>query len=140
MAATKQDRSARWFQRVVWLGIAANVALGIPTLLAPERMIEFASLPPPVPLLWVRFSALLLVLLSVFYTPAAYDCSRYRTVAWLAVMSRLAGVLFFSAQPADYRLFGLFDLVFFIPEGILLILAGRSQASASREHLEGQHP
>ena len=44
----------RWFRRVVWLGILANLALAIPTLLAPERMIAMASLPPATPLLWPR--------------------------------------------------------------------------------------
>ena len=38
---------------------------------------------------------LLLILLSVFYMPAAIDPDRYRTIAWLAVAARLAGVLFF---------------------------------------------
>ena len=28
-----------WFGRVVWLGIVANLALAIPTLLVPERLI-----------------------------------------------------------------------------------------------------
>jgi hypothetical protein len=126
MATEYPNRSAVWFQRVVWVGIAANFALAIPTFLAPERMIEFSSVPPATPLLWVRFSALLLMLLSLFYIPAARDCIRYRPVAVLTVLSRLAGVLFFATQPAAYRQFGLFDLVFLIPEGILLLLVSRS--------------
>jgi hypothetical protein len=81
--------------------------------------------------MWVRFSALLLVLLSLFYVPAARDCIRYRPVAVMTVLSRLAGVLFFSTQAADYRMFGLFDLVFLIPEGILLFLVSRSAAPSS---------
>jgi hypothetical protein len=139
MAPTHPNRPATWFQRVTWVGIAANLALGLPTLIATERMMALASMPPAVPLLWVRFSALLLLLLSLFYMPAAYDCNRYRVVAWLAVLSRLAGVLFFSTQPADYRLFGLFDLVFLIPEGILLIRAGRSHPLTRRGDVVGQH-
>jgi hypothetical protein len=39
-------------------------------------------------------------------------------------------VLFFSTQAADYRLFGLFDLVFFVPEAFLLSRAGRATAAA----------
>ena len=36
-------------QRVVWVGIVANLALALPTLLAPERMIALTGLPdgPP---------------------------------------------------------------------------------------------
>ena len=113
--------AARWFTRVTWLGIVANLALALPTLFVPERMVAITGLPTPDPLLWLRFSALLLVLLSAFYVPAALDPRRYRLVAWLAVLARLAGVVFFVGfQPAAYHLFGYFDLVFFIPEALLL--------------------
>ena len=37
--------AGRWFRRVVWLGIVANVALAIPTIAAPDQMIEFSGLP-----------------------------------------------------------------------------------------------
>jgi hypothetical protein len=131
MAPQHPFNPATWFQRVAWVGIIANVALAIPTLLAPERMLAMASLPPATPLLWTRFSALLLILLSAFYTPAAIDCYRYVVVAWLAVMSRLVGVIFYSLQPPAYRLFGLFDLVFLVPEAILLVLALKARPLAA---------
>jgi hypothetical protein len=115
--------SERWFKRILWLGIVANLALAIPTLLAPERLMALSGFPPASPLLWPRFAALLLILLSLFYMPAGIDVDRYRPVAWLAVASRLAGVVFFLGfQPAEYRLLGLFDLVFLVPEGILLTM------------------
>jgi hypothetical protein len=115
--------SERWFKRVLWLGIVANLAVAIPTLLAPERLMALSGFPPATPLLWPRFAALLLILLSLFYMPAGIDVDRYRPVAWLAVASRLAGVVFFLGfQPAEYRMLGLFDLVFLIPEGILLTM------------------
>jgi hypothetical protein len=126
MAVEAPNTFARWFQRVVWLGIVGNFALAIPTLLAPEMMLRVAGAPPATPIMWVRFSAVLLVLLSLFYVSAARDCIRYRPVAVMTVLSRLAGVLFFSTQAAEYRLFGMFDLAFLIPEGILLFLAMRS--------------
>ena len=119
-----------WFQRVLWLGIAANVALAVPTLLIPERMLALSSLPAAAPLLWPRFAAWLLILLSAFYVPAALDATRYRTIAWLAVGSRLAGVLFFLTQSADYRMLGAVDLVFFVPELVLLALASRRDQRA----------
>ena len=119
-----KNRAATWFGRVMWLGIVANLALAIPTLIAPERMIAATGLPPATPLLWVRFSALLLILLSLFYMPAAMDPYRYPAVAWIAVASRAAGVVFFTPQ-ATYRMLGLFDLVFLVPEAILLTSAMR---------------
>lgn len=121
--------ATRWFSRVTWLGIAANLALSVPTLVAPLRMAAFSRVPQPEPVLWLQFSALLLVLLSAFYVPAAIDPRRYRLVAWLAVLARLVGVIFFVGFQSDtYHLFGYFDLVFFVPEAVLLTLASRESA------------
>jgi hypothetical protein len=123
---TSSSTAGRWFRRVMWLGIAANMALAVPTLLMPERMIALTQLPPASPVLWVQFSGLLLILLSIFYMPAAIDFVRYRIVAWMAIGSRLAGVIFFVGfQSREYHVLGYFDLVFFVPELILLMLAGR---------------
>ena len=124
-----------WFRRVLWVGILANLAMAVPTLLATERMIALSGLPPASPLLWPRFSGLTLILLSVFYMPAGVDPHRYRVVAWLAVASRLAGVVFFLGfQAAEYRVLGYFDLAFFVPELILLMRlasAGAAPGSAA---------
>jgi len=114
--------AGRWLKRVIWLGILANLALALPTLAAPDLMIDRVGLPTATPVLWPRFAGLLLVILSVFYTPAATDLDRYRIVAWFAIASRAAGVLFFLPQ-ATYRMLGLFDLVFLVPELLLLLVA-----------------
>jgi hypothetical protein len=127
MRTTPDNPARAWFQRVLWLGIGANLALALPTLVAPARMLAVVSLPPAVPLLWTRFAAWLLILLSAFYVPAALDADRFRTNAWLAVASRLAGVVFFLTQSREYLTLGLFDGVFFVPEAILLTLAARRQ-------------
>jgi hypothetical protein len=119
-------KAAVWFGRVVWLGILANFALAVPALFVPDRVIAMANLPPATPLLWPRFSAWLLMLLSLFYIPGAVDLYKYTVPAKLSVFSRLAGVAFFLlTQPAEYRLFGYFDFVFLVPEGILLAIALR---------------
>ena len=121
----------RWFRRVVWIGIFANLALALPTIAAPAQLIAMAGLPTATPDLWPRFAALLLILLSVFYIPAGRDIDRYRIVAWFSVLSRLAGVVFFLFEPS-YRLFMYFDFVFLVPEATLLILAIRSAAPAPK--------
>ncbi|MFN8063217.1 MAG: hypothetical protein U0P82_00340 [Vicinamibacterales bacterium] len=121
----------RWFSRVMWLGILANLGMALPTLLMPARMLAWSRLPITVPIVWTQFSALLLVLLSAFYIPAAVDPQRHRAVAWLAVLARLAGVAFFvGLQPREYHLFGYFDLTFFVPEAALL--ASIASPSAAR--------
>ena len=118
--------AGRWFSRVVWLGIICNLALAVPTLVAPQQTMALTQMPSASPLLWPQFSALLLILLSVFYIPAALDFERYRITAWCTVGSRLAGVVFFVGfQPAAYHVLGYFDLVFFVPEAVLLTLAFR---------------
>jgi hypothetical protein len=116
---------------VTWLGIAANLALAIPTLLVPDLMLRLTDLPAAEPIMWPRFAALLLILLSMFYIPAAKDPDRYRATAWTAVGSRLVGVLFFLTQPRIYLMFGLFDLVFFVPEAVLLRRATRQDAAVT---------
>ena len=117
--------AGRWLKRVIWLGILANLALALPTMAAPDFMIDFVGLPTATPVLWPRFAGLLLVILSVFYTPAATDLDRYRIVAWFAIASRAAGVLFFVPQ-ATYRMLGYFDLAFLVPELLLMLVAVNS--------------
>lgn len=119
---TMTSRTAEmWFRRVLWLGIAANLATAVPSVLAPSVMLRLSGLPEATPVMWPQFSALLLILLSVFYMPAAIDPTRYRVIAWLAVGARLVGVIFFLGfQAAIYHRFGYFDLVFFVPEAVLL--------------------
>jgi hypothetical protein len=121
-----RSKAAVWFGRVVWLGILANVAAAIPTLLVPDRLIAMLNLPAATPLVWPRFAAWLLILLSLFYMPGAIDLDKYRVTAKLSVFSRLAGVVFFwLMQPPEYRMFGTFDFVFLVPETILLSVALR---------------
>jgi hypothetical protein len=123
--------AGRWFRRVVWLGIFANLALALASISAPDQMLAFSRLPTVTPHIWVRFAGLLLILLSAFYAPAAIDPDRYRANAWLAVVSRLAGVVFFIGDPV-YRMLGLFDLLFLVPEAVLLFIATRGEASSPK--------
>ena len=109
----------RWFQRILWIGIAANFSFAIPMLVAPESLLAWSGMPAASPATWPRLAALLSLLLSVFYMPAAIDPDRYRVVARLAVAARLAGAVFFFSQSHEYYVFGLFDLAFFVPLALL---------------------
>ena len=121
---------ARAFRVVLWIGIAVNLVLAAGVIADPGAMLARFQLPPADPLLWPRFAALLLILLSMFYMPAGIDLDRYRANAWMAVGSRLVGVVFFLVFEPVYRALGFVDLVFVVPEAILLILAVRSAAAA----------
>src|SRR5581483_1155574 len=99
---------AKWFGRVVWLGILANFAMALPTLFLPDQMLALYSLPSASPTMWPSFAALLLILLSLFYIPAAMRPLYYLPVTWLSVLARLAGVIFFCVFNRDYLMFGLF--------------------------------
>lgn len=83
------NQYAKWFGRVIWLGILANFALALPTLFLPDEMLAMMSLPSASPSMWPSFAALLLILLSLFYIPAAKPL-QYRPVALLSVLARLA--------------------------------------------------
>ncbi|MEZ5289688.1 MAG: hypothetical protein R2745_01255 [Vicinamibacterales bacterium] len=111
----------RWFRIAMGVGIAANLAFALPTLVAPAATMRLAGLPEASPIVWPRVAGLL-SLMSVFYVPAAIDPDRYRLIAWLAVGSRLAGVAFFlGVAPTAYHQFGYFDLAFFVPQAALLL-------------------
>jgi hypothetical protein len=125
LTTAEHQRVADWFRRVMWLGIVANLALAIPTFLVPARMLGFMRFEVPDPIIWARFSALLVILLSAFYAPAAGDPDRYRASAWIAVASRPAGVLFFGSQAGAYWPLGLVDLAFFVPQAVLLTRLSR---------------
>lgn len=132
MTQIRTTSAGRWFVRVLWLGIVVNLALAIATLALPATLLRLNHLPQADPLMWPQFSALLLILLSIFYMPAGIDPDRYRANAWMAVASRLVGVVFFLLfQLPVYRNLGMVDLVFFIPEAILLTLAVKSSAAAA---------
>lgn len=123
--------AGRWFRRVVWVGIVANILIALPLLAAPSQMMAFAGLPTATPELWPRFAAVQMILLSVFYIPAAKDIDRHRITAWFTVVSRLAGVVFFLFEPG-YRMAMSYELAFLVPEGVLLTLAVRSERAPGR--------
>ncbi len=129
---------AKWFGRVVWLGILANFALALPTLFLPDQTLAMYSLPSASPSMWPSFAALLLILLSLFYIPAALRPLYYPLASWLTVGARLAGVIFFCLFNTDYFLFGLFDLIFLIPEAILLTLAVREAKKSTQSGAAGR--
>ena len=78
------------FRIVVWLGIAANWSFGIWVLFFdPHKLLDALNLGQQASVLWLYNYSVLLMILSLFYIPAASDPFRYRMNAWLLVAGRL---------------------------------------------------
>jgi len=117
----------------MWVGIIQDWALGIPAIFAPEKVLKMTKQRPTGDPVWSSFAALLLLLISLLYIPGAQDPHRYRRTAWLSVMARPPGVLFFlGLRRGTYPLFGIIDALLFLAQGPLLYLAAREHDKADR--------
>jgi len=134
---------AKWFGRVVWLGIFVNMFFVVPLCFFPETLLSLLQMQIPVPIIWVRAAGLLLLEISILYIPGAIDPYRYKATAWMSVLVTRGGgssfflvaVLFFG-QDLGFLTIALVDLFFGVVEGILLYLAMREQPTLS-ETAEG---
>ena len=80
---------------IVWFGIFLNALFVVPLLFFPRVLLDLLSIPLE-ELIWARASAGLLMIISVFYVPAAIDFGGYRANAYIAVFpSRTFGASFF---------------------------------------------
>ena len=127
------DTYTKWFRRAMWVGIIQDWALGIPAIFAPERVLKMTKQRPTGDPTWSSFAALLILLISLLYIPGAQDPHRYRRTAWLSVMARPPGVLFFlGLRRGTYPLFGIIDAVLFLVQAPLLYLASREHPEQGR--------
>ena len=98
MRTTTESAVSVWILRhtiLVWFGIFLNSLFIIPVLFFPRGMLDLFGIPLE-ELIWARESAGLLMIISVFYVPAAIDFGRYRANAYIAVFpSRTFGATFF---------------------------------------------
>jgi hypothetical protein len=119
------NAAARWFSTLMWIGIAANIIVAVTSIAWTDAVLDFFSLDMAQSRIWPRFAAFLLILLTIFYVPAALDPIVHRYAAVVSVMCRFAGVAFFAIVGGRYIVFGLYDLIFALPQAILLWLAWR---------------
>jgi hypothetical protein len=120
-----------WFRALMWLGIAANVITASISIVWTEAVLDLLHLEMAQPLVWPRFAAFLLILLSIFYIPSAIDPFINRYSAVVAILCRFGGVGFFALVGGRYIVFGLFDLAFGLPQAILLAIAATSSRRAA---------
>jgi hypothetical protein len=127
------NTAAKWFGRVVWIGIVVNMFFVVACFFFPERMCELLGLTKPNPIIWVRTSGMLLFIISIFYMPAAMNPFRYRATAIMHIIpSRACGSSFFlysvlvQGQEAGFLSIALVDLFFGVVSAILLYFAFRN--------------
>jgi hypothetical protein len=98
MKTSIENTVSAWILRhtiLVWFGIFLNALFIIPLLFFPQSFLDLFNIPLE-ELIWARASAGLLMIISVFYVPAAVDFVRYRANACIAVFpSRTFGATFF---------------------------------------------
>lgn len=134
-------RWAIWFRWAVFLGILQDWVFGLPGIFVPNAVLAFAKVELAAEPIWPAFASLILILLSLFYIPGAIDPFRYRPLAILTVLARVAGVVFFfvlyRGQFPEW--FGYVDLFLALLQGSLLFLALRAgpvSAPSSRGAIE----
>ena len=64
---------AKWFSRLLWLGILVNLFFAMGALFFPRVLSSSLELGPLVPTVWMRNAGMLLVVLSGFYALVARD-------------------------------------------------------------------
>jgi hypothetical protein len=119
---------AIWFRRVVILGILLDWFLGLPGIFIPNAVLAWARAAPSVDPVWPAFASLIVVLLSLFYIPAAADPYYYKPLAVLTVLARVAEAgFFFVLYPGVFPpAFGYIELILGVLQGALLVLALRA--------------
>jgi hypothetical protein len=116
------------FAIVVWIGVIANWSFAIwAVFFDPHALLNtfgLGDVPSP---LWLYNYSILLMILSLFYIPAAHDPYRYRANAWLLVAGRLVPASTFfigvalSFMPSGFLRLGTVDATIGIVELVLLI-------------------
>lgn len=116
------------FAIVVVLGVIANWSFGVwAVFFDPHALLTTLKLGDQRSIIWLYNYSWLLMILSLFYIPAARDPFRYRANAWLLIVGRLVpastffiGVLL-GFMPHGFAMLGLGDSIFGVLELILLV-------------------
>ena len=120
MKPAGQTAISVWIARhtiLLWLGVIANAIFVVALLIDPRWLLDLVGIPLQ-ELVWARIAGGLLMIITIFYIPAAIDFGRYRTNAYLAVFpARTFGAVFFLlavvlfGQPPGFLVASLVDAV-----------------------------
>ena len=137
MIASNNNNWARSFRIVVLTGVAMNLVVGIPALFFPGTILDWIGLPIEITEFWVRLACWLLILLSLTYIPTAIDPYRSPAHSFLTVAARWGGVFFVTIVVVTqdlslgYLYFALGDLIFAIPESIILTMVFKDRSDTT---------
>jgi hypothetical protein len=114
MSDTNKKIAKYWIARhgfFVWIGIILNLLFVISLFFYPIWTLDLLGISLD-HLIWARYSAGLMMIISMFYMLPTIDFSRYRACAWLAIFpSRTFIAMFFTLSV----------LLFNQPPGFLVI-------------------
>jgi hypothetical protein len=124
------------FAVIVWIGVIANWTFGVwAVFFNPHSLLTSLELGDVPSAIWLYNYSILLMILSLFYIPAALDPFRYRANAWLLIVGRLvpASTFFVGVAltflPSGFLRLGLGDATFGILELIFLVRTFRAAAA-----------
>ena len=105
------------FKRVMWVGIALNVFFGLWLWFSPASLLGVMGIDQPAPLTWARYAGLAMVVVGLFYLPAALSPLHNRFIAAMATVSRGLFSLFFLFSTGILWLPALYEAVFAVLQG-----------------------
>ena len=113
------------FRWAVIAGILQDWFFAFAGVVIPQAVLALVGAEPVPQHAWPAYASLLLVLLSLFYIPAAIDPYRNGFFSVFAVTARLGGVVFFFIlYPGAFpSLLGYIDAILTVVQGGLLALA-----------------
>ena len=126
---TSQDMFAT-HRRVMQVGIALNVLLGLWLWLWPVGLLGIMGADQPYPLTWVRYAGLAMIAVGLLYLPAALAPLHNRLVALLSILFRSLFALFFLFALGWLWLPALFEALFAVLQGVTFWRAWRRDLMA----------
>jgi hypothetical protein len=123
------------FAVIVWIGVIANWSFAAwAVFFDPHALLTALNLGDVPSVIWLYNYSILLMILSLFYIPAAHDPFRYRANAWLLIVGRLvpAATFFVGVEltfmPPGFARLGLGDASIGILELVFLVRVFRAAA------------
>ncbi|SEL84096.1 hypothetical protein [Halomonas daqiaonensis] len=114
---TSQD-TFRTYRRVMQVGIALNVLIGLWLWWWPASLLEIIRADLAAPLTWPRYAGLAMLAMGLLYLPAALSPLHNRLVALLSILFRGLFALFFLFASGLLWLPALYEAVLAVLQGI----------------------